>query len=134
MGVAHRVARLGRQHPGIAVLGNGTPDDLLRLAETVLVRGVDEVHAGVARMVDDAARFLLVGRVAEHHGAETARRDGEAAAAQLAHVTGRLLGLPSGRAAARFKTRTALALRRSLFPTCSHGPRARNHRATAPPA
>src|SRR3546814_19480414 len=84
MGVAHRVARLGRQHPGIAVLGNGTPAELLRLAETVLVRGVDEVHAGVARMVDDAARFLLVGRVAEHPGAETERRVGEAAGDPLA--------------------------------------------------
>jgi hypothetical protein len=71
--VAHRVGELGGDEPPVAPVGDGAAHDLFRLALVVDVGGVDEVDIALARLVDDPARYGLVGRTAEHHGAQRDR-------------------------------------------------------------
>ena len=80
----HDAVELGGDDPVVALVADGAADHLLGLAAVVDVGGVDEVDAGVARRGDHALRFGLVGRAAEHHGAEAEWRDLQAAAAELA--------------------------------------------------
>ncbi len=82
--VADRVGEFGRQHPVLPVVGNRAADHLLGVAAVVGIRRVDEVDAGLARLGDDPRRGRLVGRPAEHHGAQADRRNLQAAAAELA--------------------------------------------------
>lgn len=78
------VGELGGDHPGVAVAGDGAADDPLGLAAGVGVGGVDEVHARVARLADDAQRGGLVGRSAKIHGAEAERGHAQTAPSQIA--------------------------------------------------
>ena len=86
--VADRVGEFCREDPVVPVVGNGAADHLLGLAAIIGVRGVDEVDAGLARFRHDPRRRRLVGRPAEHHGAQTDRRNLQAAAAELAVLHG----------------------------------------------
>ena len=79
---AHLVGELGRKDPALPVVGNGASDHLFGIAAIIGVRGVDEVDAGLVRLGDDPHRGGLIGRPAEHHGAETDRRNLQAAAAE----------------------------------------------------
>ena len=81
--VAHGVGELGGEHPVVPAVGNRAADHLLGIAAIIGVRGVDEIDAGLARLRDDPRRGRLVGRPAEHHGAQADRRDLQAAAAEL---------------------------------------------------
>ncbi len=86
----HRAPDLGREHRLLAPPLEGLADDLLRLALRVDVGRVDEVDAGVERAVDDADALLVAGvaPLAEHHRAETQRRDLETGVAEVAVVHG----------------------------------------------
>jgi len=68
----------------LPVIGNGAANHDFRIAVVIGIRGVDEVDAGLARFRDDPRRGRLVGRSAEHHGAQADRRDLQAAAAEVA--------------------------------------------------
>ena len=81
--VAHGVGELGREYQSVPAVGNGAADHLLGIAARIGVGGIDEVDAGLARLGDDPRRRRLVGRPAEHHGAQAYRRDFQAAAAEL---------------------------------------------------
>ena len=62
--------------------------DLLRPALVVDIGGVEEIHAGLPGPRDDAVGGGLVGRTAEHHGAQAQLRDLQAASAQCPVVHG----------------------------------------------
>jgi len=70
--LAHPVPELGGEHDVVAATLERPPDDLLRLAEGVDVGGVDQVDAGVDRLVDDADALVVIGVApgAEHHRAQ----------------------------------------------------------------
>src|SRR5882672_9807660 len=89
--VADRVGELGRQHPVLPAAGNGAPHYLLGFSAVIGVRAIDEIDAGLARPGDDPRRCRLVGRPAEHHGAEADRRDLQAAAAEWTVLHGWIL-------------------------------------------
>ena len=76
------VARLGGQDPLPPVRLDRRADDALGFALDVGVRGVDEVHARIARRCDDLACLVGAGAVAEGHRAEAQRRGLEAGAAE----------------------------------------------------
>src|SRR5262249_49503040 len=85
--VAHRRVHLGREHHVLALAARERlADDRLGLAVRGVVRGVDEVDAGIERRVDDANRLVVVAVApgAEHHGAEAERRDLETGTAEIA--------------------------------------------------
>ena len=65
---AHGVADLGREHPAVALACNDASGHFLGAALIVLVGGVDEVDAGLARAADDALGGRRIRRAAEHHG------------------------------------------------------------------
>ena len=75
---------LGGEHPPAAVVADGPPDHLLRGAAVIGVGGVDEVDPGLAGAGDDPVRVGLFRLAAEHHGAETERRDLDAASSKRA--------------------------------------------------
>ena len=82
--LAPRHADLGGEHDVVApaVRGERGADDPLALATGVHVGDVDHVDAAVERRVDHPGRRRGVGRIAEVHGAEAQRRDGEAGGAE----------------------------------------------------
>src|SRR6266536_1396619 len=82
--LAHRIGKLGRQHPLVPFGSHAATRDLLGAALVVGIRSVDEVHAGIAGTGDDAHRRGLVGRSTEHHGAEAERRYLQSAPPELA--------------------------------------------------
>ena len=69
---AHLAVHLRREHHLVAPAFERLADDLLRLALRVHVGGVDEVHAVVERVVNDAhtVGVIAVAPEPEHHGAE----------------------------------------------------------------
>ena len=71
--VAHWIGELGGDEPPVAAIRNGTAHDFFRTALVIDVGGVDEVDVALARLVDDPTRHGLVGRTAEHHGAQRDR-------------------------------------------------------------
>ena len=75
-----RVRHLGGDDPVVAVAGDGRAGDALGRAAFVLIGGIDEVHAVIARVRDDVARFGFRRRPAEHHRPEAHGRDVETAA------------------------------------------------------
>ena len=81
----HVEVALGGQDDLVAPAAcEGLGDDLLALAGGVHVGGVDEVDAGVERLVDDADAVVVIGVAvaAEHHGAEARRGDAHAGTAE----------------------------------------------------
>ena len=94
--VAHGIGELGGEHPVLPVVGDGAADHVFRIAVRIGIGGIDEVDAGLARLGDDPRRGRLVGRSAEHHGAEADRRNFQAAAAELTifHRSGPFALLP----------------------------------------
>ena len=82
--LAHRVGELGRQDPLVPLCGDASTGDLLGTALVIGIGRVDEIHAGIAGASDDPHRCRLVGRPAEHHGAEAERRYLQSAPAELA--------------------------------------------------
>src|SRR6202022_803452 len=77
------VGKFSGEHPVVPAVGNGAADHLLGIAAVISVGGVDEVDAGLACFRNDPRRSRLIGRPAEHHGAQADRRDFQAAAAEL---------------------------------------------------
>src|SRR5262245_11750588 len=71
--VAHRTVELGGEDDIVTTALERLADDLLRLARTVDVGGVDEIDPGVEGGVDDADRVVVIGVAPrpEHHRAET---------------------------------------------------------------
>src|SRR5207245_7604085 len=71
----HLAVDLGRENHFVSAILQGLADDLFRAALAVHVGGVDEIDAGVERLVDHADAFVFVGVAprAEHHGPETQR-------------------------------------------------------------
>src|SRR5262249_15051445 len=86
----HRVGELGCDYPLVALVGDGAAGDLLGAPAVVGVGAVDEIDPRLARLGDDALRGRLVGRAAEHHGAEAQRGYFQAAASEIAVVHARL--------------------------------------------
>ena len=86
--LAHRIGKLGRHHPVVALVADRPADDLLGLTGIVGVCRVDEVDALLARFRHDAARRRLVGRGAERHGADGERRNLHAASPEIPIVHG----------------------------------------------
>jgi hypothetical protein len=86
--VTGRVGDLGGQHPALAGVFERAADHLLGLAVGVDVGRVDEVDAGLERVIDDAPRLRLIGRAAEHHGAEAELGDLHAAVTEHAVLHG----------------------------------------------
>jgi hypothetical protein len=80
--LAHGIGELGCQDPVLPAVGDRAADHLLGIAAIIGVGGVDEVDPGLARLRHDPSRGGLIGRSAEHHGAETNRRNLQAAAAE----------------------------------------------------
>ena len=72
--VVHLVAKLGRKHPPVALCANRSASDFLAFSERIHVCGIDEIHALLSRMGDDALRFCGIGLIAEHHRAKAQRR------------------------------------------------------------
>jgi len=89
--LAHLVSQLGRDHPALALAGNGPPGDLLGAAFVVGVGAIDEVDARLEGVAHDLLRGLLVGLAAEHHRAQAQGRYLQAGAAETAILHGRLL-------------------------------------------
>src|ERR1700737_950499 len=73
------------------MMGDGAAGDRFARAVCIGIRGIDEIDSGRARLVDDPRRGRLVGRPAEHHGAQTDRRNLEAAAAEMTIFHGSVL-------------------------------------------
>ena len=76
------VGDLGGEDPAVAVRGQCAANDAFGLALGVDVGRVDEVDAVFPSIADDAKRLRFIGSTAEHHGAETEARNGQAAASQ----------------------------------------------------
>src|SRR5262249_52697797 len=81
-----RALHLGREHPPVAVPGDGLAGDALGVALAVGVGRVDEVAAGFERGVHYARRHRLVGALAEHHRAEADLRHFQSARAEASVV------------------------------------------------
>src|SRR5260370_34557890 len=71
-------------HPVATAVGKGAADHLFGIAAIVSIGGVNKIDAGLARFCHDPRRGRLVGRAAEHHGAQANRRNFQAAAAEVA--------------------------------------------------
>jgi len=78
----HYITDLRRQDPAAPVRLDRRTDDFLGGALLVDVGGVDEIDARIEGGVDDLARGGGVGSIAEHHRAETKRRNHEPTRAQ----------------------------------------------------
>src|SRR5438477_12280515 len=61
--------------PTVSIIGNGAAHHLLGVAAIIGVRAVDEIDPGLARLGDNPRRGRLIGRSAEHHGAQADRRN-----------------------------------------------------------
>jgi hypothetical protein len=61
-----------------------SPIDLLGFAVAVAIGRIDEIDAGIDRLVDDAGGVLVIGvaQLAEHHGAKRVGTDLDAGATQ----------------------------------------------------
>jgi hypothetical protein len=79
-------AELGGKHPVVAARCHRAPDDFFRAAGVIHVRCVDEIDAGIERLVDDAARSAFVRLAAEHHGAQAEGRHFQGTAAEIAMI------------------------------------------------
>src|SRR6266576_3050841 len=86
--VADLVGELCREDPVLPVIRNGAADHLFGFAAIISVGRVDKIDAGLARLRHDARRGRLIRRPAEHHGAQTNRRNFQATAAELAVLHG----------------------------------------------
>ena len=84
----HRAAELGGEHDLVPAPFQGLADDVLGVA--VGVGGVDEVDAGVQRLVDDAGRVLggIAHGCGEHQGAQGVGADLDAGPAEGAVLHG----------------------------------------------
>src|SRR5688500_18323347 len=82
---ASRVEALGGDYQVVAPAADQPAEDLLRLAGVVLVGGVEEVDAGVARGAEHARRLGGVGVAAERHRAHAKLGNLYAAAAKRRH-------------------------------------------------
>jgi hypothetical protein len=89
--LAHLVPQLGRDHPALALAGDGPPCDLLGAALVVGVGAIDEVDARLEGVAHDLLRDLLVGLAAKHHRAKAQGRHLQAEAAKTAILHGSLL-------------------------------------------
>ena len=112
-----RAAELGGEHDVVAAALQRLADHLLGVA--VGVGGVDDVDAGVERLVDDPGRVLGVvahGR-GEHQRAEGVRADLDAGAAERAVLHGLSLVVVVGAAGMPYRKRNALSgTIRNAFP------------------
>jgi hypothetical protein len=109
-------AHLGSDDPRIAVAPDGAADDLLRATPAVGVGRVDEVDAGLARLLRDAVGLGFVRLVAEHHRTEAERRNQEVALAEPAPPD--LHAVASRGPGSRDGLRTPAALRAADRATC----------------
>ena len=80
--VPGRVEALGGDHQVVAAAADQLAQHLLGLAVVVLVGGIEEVDAGIARGAEHATRFGGVGVAAEGHRAEAKLGHLHAAAAE----------------------------------------------------
>jgi hypothetical protein len=85
-----RIRDLRGEHPMGAMRADRAPRDLLGPAFVVDIGGINEVHAGLTGLRDDAGRKSFVRRAAEHHRSEADRRDLKAGTAQIAVVHAKL--------------------------------------------
>ena len=67
------VPGLGGDYPIFAVVLGEAADDALRFAIRIGIGGLDEVVPGLAQVVDNARRLLVVGKAAEEEGDEAER-------------------------------------------------------------
>ena len=91
--VVHRVAELGGQHDSVATVGEELAEHLLRHAEVVDVRSIDERDAGIERHVEHLPALIAVGVAPrpEHHRSQSERADFDARRTQPTSVHTRSL-------------------------------------------
>ena len=91
--VAHGTVNLGRDHDIVPPSLERLAEDHLGFAGAVAIGRVDEIDAGIERLVDHAGTVVMVGIAhgPEHHGAEAIGTDLDAGPAEGAVLHGGLL-------------------------------------------